>query len=148
MKTTGNRSAPLGGRWSGRAAFTLVEVMLAALLLAVLAIGGAALVYRSRADIVLQQYKRAAIDSANARMEMLTRGPTNLLATCIAAGGPGLTEPSPPFTLNGVTRPHFKRKTTVTSGPDGCWAVSVSVQYGLNASDVVTLDTLATLRPR
>jgi type II secretory pathway pseudopilin PulG len=140
VQTIDHGGAPRGGRRSGRAAFTLVEVLFAAVLLAVLAIGGGALVYRSRADIVVQQYKRAAIDSANARMEMLMRGwITNQVAALV--GAPAI-ENSPPLTLNNVTRSYFRRTTTVANGPDSCWAISVSVQYGPGASDVVTLDTL------
>jgi prepilin-type N-terminal cleavage/methylation domain-containing protein len=124
-----------------RAAFSLVEVMLAMLVLAILVIGGAAFIYRSRTSMVLQQYKRAAIVSANERMEQVMRGWTyNQLASNVITGA--LVENLVP--LNGRT--HFggnacTRTTTVSAGVDGCLAVVVSVQYAGPAA-TVTIESL------
>jgi prepilin-type N-terminal cleavage/methylation domain-containing protein len=136
VSTTDDGRSP--GRRGGktRAAFTLVEVMLAALVLAVLAIGGAALMYRGRADMVRQQYKRAAIECANARLEVLTRG----LPYATVAGWVGSPPPVDSVVLNG--RPNYPMTTTVNNGPDNCLAITVRVQYGPNSSDTVSLDTL------
>jgi prepilin-type N-terminal cleavage/methylation domain-containing protein len=121
-----------------RRGFTLVEIMIAVLVIAILAIGGAAIIFRSRADIVVQQFKRAAIECANQQMEKLMRdeswGYTNL-ATRV--GMPDLVET---VGLNGIT--NFTMRTSVSNGVDGCLAVTVSVQYGRKAGDTVELQTL------
>jgi len=53
--------------------FTLVEIMVATLLLAVLALGGAASLYHAGAVIRAQQTKQLAIHQAVERMELLKR---------------------------------------------------------------------------
>jgi len=137
------------GAWHRRRAgrrrrgFTLVEVMVSVLVLAVLAIGGAALIYRCRADIVIQQTKRAAIERANQQMETLMRSPnaafsyTNL---SLWIGTPRVTN----VVLNGVS--NYTMRTTVANGgaaADGCLRITVSVAYGRGAAaDTVSIETL------
>ena len=121
-----------------REGFTLVEILVSVLVLAVLAIGGAAIILRSRADIVEQQYKRAAIEVANARMEELMRNwdYTNLAAR---VGSPIVQTVG----LNGIT--NFTMTTTVAdggAGADNCLRVTVGVVYRQGTGHAVTLETL------
>lgn len=60
-----------GCGFSRRVGSTLVEVMLACLLLTILVLAGGAYLYHSRATINIQRNKRAALESANRRMEAL-----------------------------------------------------------------------------
>ena len=116
--------------------FTLVEVAVAITVLAVLVIGGAAFIYRSQADLAHQRFRFAAIECANAHMELLDKSweYTNL-AACV--GGPPATET---VALNGLT--NFTMTTTVTNGDDGCLALSVSVTCGQGSGDAIVLQTL------
>jgi prepilin-type N-terminal cleavage/methylation domain-containing protein len=52
-----------------KAGFSLIEIMVAALLLAVLAVGGAAVLSHTGASIKIQGNKRIALELANARLE-------------------------------------------------------------------------------
>ena len=56
-----------------KSGFTLIEIMVASLLIAVLALGGAAVLYHTGSVIGTQKLKRLAIDQAIARMELLNR---------------------------------------------------------------------------
>lgn len=56
-----------------KAGFSLVEIMLAALILALLALGGSAVLYHTEAGIQDQEIKRMAVDQAMERMELLKR---------------------------------------------------------------------------
>lgn len=53
--------------------FSLVEIMVALLLIAVLALGGAAALYHTGSVIGTQKLKRQALDQAIARMELVNR---------------------------------------------------------------------------
>lgn len=54
-----------------RAGFSLVEVMLAALILVVLALGGGAILQHSGSTVAIQQNKRVAIEAASRQLEQL-----------------------------------------------------------------------------
>ena len=117
---------------------TLVEVMLAVLLLAVLAVAGGAFVYRSRADVALQKYKRAAVEVADAQMERLM-GEWTYTEVEALVGAP-LSED---VSLNGVGG--YSMTTTVTdggTGADGCLGIAVEVEYRRGTGDSVRLRTL------
>jgi prepilin-type N-terminal cleavage/methylation domain-containing protein len=120
-----------------RGGMTLVEILVSVLVLGVLAIGGAALIQRSRTDLLIQKYKRAAIEAANARMEVLTRQ----LDFDVLSGMTG-TSVVQTVTLNG--QPGFVMTTTVTNAgvaADNCLGVKVSVTYRPAGGDVVALQT-------
>ncbi len=124
---------------TARRGATLVEVMLASMVLAVLALGGGAFVYRSRAEIALQKSRRVAVELANARLEELMYDWT--YAQVAAQAGLTLTES---LAING--RGGYQRSTavqTTTTAHDECLRILVSMEYNLlNAADVVTLETL------
>ena len=52
-----------------RAGATLVEVMIACVILLVMAVGGAAYLYQSGAILVTQRNKRVALETGNTRLE-------------------------------------------------------------------------------
>ncbi len=56
-----------------KAGFSLIEIMVAALLLEVLALGGAAVLYHTGAVIQDAEAKRMAVDQAMERMELVRR---------------------------------------------------------------------------
>lgn len=121
-----------------RKGFTLVEVILAILILAVLALGGGAFIYHSRMNLMQQVYKRAAIMSANDKMEWLMR-----LETYDAVKNRIGNVETNSVSLNGSERfgRYYVRTTTVSNGVDNCLDVTVRVQYA-GPNEVVSLRTL------
>ena len=130
-------------RWlvgqGGRCGATLVEVMLASVLLGVIALAGGTFVYRSRADIALQKNRRVAVELANARLEAVMYDWT--YAQVAAQVGTPVTEP---LDING--RPGYQRLTTVqttTTTHDECLHIVVAMQYNRRKpSDIVRFETL------
>ena len=59
---------------SSRDGLTSVEILVTLLVLAILAIAGAALISLGQIETGAQKYKRAAIEMANMRMEQVVRG--------------------------------------------------------------------------
>ena len=137
---------------------TLVEVMIAIVLLGVIAVGGAAFLYRSRADITIARDKRVALEAANSRMEALRLSPygdiepSNIGASsCYLSGAPGSwtlsgSDPDETVTINGrafdmITRAEYR---DIDGGvvSDDCLLISVSVQSRLGSDDVVYLESL------
>lgn len=115
---------------------TLVEVILAIAVLAVLAIGGMSAISYSQSGINVQRTKRAAIDAANHRLEEMMRGVP--YATVAGMVGSSATNT---ITLNGVGG--YARVTTVTPGGvtgENLLKITVRVQYRRNG-DSVQLET-------
>ena len=56
-----------------KSGFSLIEIMVAALVLAALAVGGAAALYHAGAGIQEQELKRMAVDQAMERLELVKR---------------------------------------------------------------------------
>ena len=121
---------------------TLIEVMLASIILAILALAGGAFVYRSRADIALQKNRRVAVELVNARLEALMYDWT--YADVAAVVGTSLDET---LTING--RGSYRRRTTVEAtdaAHDECLRIIVQMQY--SAKDITDEVRLETLRGR
>ena len=123
----------------GRCGATLVEVMIAVVLLGVLALVGGTFVYRSRADIGLQKNRRVAVELANARLEALMYDWT--YAQVVAQVGTPVIEA---LSINGNSG--YQRQTTVlttTTAHDECLHITVSMQYNRRKpSDIVRFETL------
>jgi type II secretory pathway pseudopilin PulG len=99
--------------------------MLASVILAILALAGAAFIYRSRADIALQKTRRVAVELANARLEELMYDWT--FAQVSAQIGTPLSES---VSINGF--PGYQRLTTVSqtgTEHDECLQIIVQVEY-------------------
>jgi len=137
----------------------LVEVMVACLILAVLALAGAMWLYRSRADVRVQHYRRLAIETANARLEQI-RGcyyreltahmtPDYRVRYWVANPGSGLypaLDPGEQANIGGKSVPITT--TLQYQDLDGgnpsydCLQVTVGVRYRLNPAAYVTAGTL------
>jgi type II secretory pathway pseudopilin PulG len=115
---------------------TSVEILMALLVIAVLAIAGATLISRGQIETGAQKYKRAAIEMANTRMEQVVR----VWSYSSVAGLVGHSQATN-VVLNHT--PGFGMTTTVVnagSGGDNCLKVAVSVAYQKNGN-AVTLET-------
>ena len=121
---------------SSRCGLTSVEILMTLLVLAILAIAGAALISIGQTETGTQKYKRAAIEMANMRMEQVVRGwPYSSVAGLV--GAPQATN----IALNHIAG--FGMTTTVVnagSGGDHCLKVTVSVAYQKNGN-AVSLET-------
>ncbi len=121
---------------SCRDGLTLVEILIAVVILGILAIGGGALIQRGLADTVTQKYKRVAIEAANSQMEKVMRYEAyNNVSNWI--GSPRATN----IMLNGVSG--FAMTTTVAnaSSEDNCLKITVTVGYD-KKGNAVMLETL------
>ena len=119
---------------------TLVEVLIACLILAILAIGGTAAITRGRIDLTSRDYARAAAEAAASRLDRLTYG----LDAASVAALVGTTRIDR-ITVNGV--PNMTVKTTVSdagAGADHCLRIVVAVQSRPRSSEFVELQTLRT----
>jgi type II secretory pathway pseudopilin PulG len=107
----------MGGDNRARNGASLIEAMVACLVLACLAVGAAALFARSQADVATQRNKRAVLEAVQGRMEELRRcayadlaPPTQDYAVHYLAGAPGswthqATDPNEGCVANGLTLP-------------------------------------------
>lgn len=153
-----------------RARFTLVEAMVACLILMLMALAGAAVLYQTLNQLGVQQARRQALAVANTRLEevrataygLLTPPATNSLVyylhhTHDASGNwtygtdnwvrplPA-ADPGETVSIRGVRRPMVTAITYVdvdggTTSYDGL-RVAVTVRYGPGANDIVRLETL------
>ena len=118
---------------------TLIEVMLASVILAILALAGGAFIHRSRADIALQKNRRVAVELANERLEEVMYDWT--LAEVTALVGSPVDELLP---ING--RGSYRRRTIVYqtgAGHDECLRIIVRMRYNQRKnSDEVRFETL------
>lgn len=123
-----------------RVGTSLIEVLVAVLVLSILAIGAATFIYYSKTNLIQQSYKRAAILAADQRLEELLRKQSYATVAAYAASG-SMVEAN--IRLNGRAnfgKYSFFRTTTISNDVEGCLDVTVSVQYaGPNAA--VTLKT-------
>lgn len=145
----------LVARW--RMSFSLVEVLFACLILAILAVGGASLMCHAINQLTIQQSRRLALEAANSRLEEV-RGSAyatfkppalNYITYYLSqnAGNWRVTSGDPDETvlINGV----MKRMTTTVTYADldgglssyDALRVTVSVQYR-GTDDRVSLETL------
>lgn len=145
-------------RHRARHGLTLVEVMLATLVLALLAIGGAAFLQHSTSQVVVQRNRRAAAELANGRLEDLRASgyvnfkPTSLnysvwyLQKVSNSWARTSADPNEAVTINGASYPI--RTTVQYQDADGGAAsydyvqLTVAVQFRSSSSEVVTLTTL------
>ncbi|MDA0321962.1 MAG: prepilin-type N-terminal cleavage/methylation domain-containing protein [Verrucomicrobia bacterium] len=150
---------------SRRDGATLVEVMVASVILLVMALGSTAFMYHSRANIGIQRNKRVAVDVANSRLEevrasnydeikplTLDYGTHYLSAPSGTTWTRGTSAPGETVTINGQTYPIVTtvRYIDVDSGTSfddftashDAVRIAVSVSYRINSSDVVTLQSI------
>jgi prepilin-type N-terminal cleavage/methylation domain-containing protein len=123
-----------------RAGATLIEVMLASVILAVIALAGGAFIVRSRADIALQKNRRVAVELVNARLEELMYDWTH--AEVAALVGSPVNEND--VYING--RGPYRRRTIVNqagAGHSECLRIIVRMRYNPRSNaDEVWIETL------
>ena len=142
-----------------RAGTTLVEVMVACVILMIVALAGAGYVYQSQSALGVQSNKRIALEAGNARMEDI-RGTAYTVLQGLVPADYGLhylkkvgvawqvssTDPGETVSINGL----FMPITTTLQYMDidggintyDCFAVTVSTAYRKGFSDRVTLQTI------
>ena len=137
---------------------TLVEVLVACLILAIIAVGTAACLYLSQGAIAVQKNRRTATELASSRLEELRAAPYasicpsaknyNLYYIDRITGSwrVGTTSQGETVKVNGTARP---MTTTVRyvdadggSATYDCLRLTVTIQFGRGALDTVTLETL------
>ena len=111
---------------------TSIEILMALLVLAILALAGGTLISSGQVDMVVQKYKRAAIEAANMQMERAVRevGYSSLAGL---VGTPQVTN----IMLNTISG--FGMTTTVENAGmsgDNCLHVTVAVAYRKNGECV------------
>lgn len=146
--------------WRGsRSGATLIEILVACLILAVVAVGTAACLSLSQGATAVQRNRRTAMELANSRLEELRAASYDSIKpsqnysvyyiTRQASGTwttPTTTDPGETVSVNGATKP-ITTKVQFVDADGGaatydCLRLTVTVQYGRNASDGVTLETL------
>lgn len=146
------------GEQDRRSGTSLVEVMVAVVLLAVLAIGGAASLHLARSQMVSQRNHRMALEVAGGRLEALRAAAytqvtplvqnyvANFVDLMTGAWRVSAADPGETVSIGGRARPMV---TTVTYVDADAGSASydllrfrVSVQYGTRTQDVVRLETM------
>ena len=152
------RGQPDGVENDRSSGFTLVEVMIAMIVLALLALGGGSFLLYSRMQVDIQRNKRAALEVATGRLEELRASGYNatkpakndFVAVYLAKAGEAWaqssSDPGETVTINGQTMP---METTVQfvdvdgkSPSYDCTLFTVQVGYRLGSADRVRLSTL------
>lgn len=99
----------------GKKGFSLVEVMIAVLLLTIMALGGAAFMQRAGSTVTIQKSKRAAIIAASRRLEQLRTepfdnindSPVGALWYIDGANNVVTDKPAETVSINGRQRPFY-----------------------------------------
>jgi type II secretory pathway pseudopilin PulG len=145
-----------GGRGAGS---TLIEILVAALILAILALGGGAYLYHAQLQLSLAQDERVALQTAIGRIEDLEATPYNAITNSFAVGtnvfyldkltgawSASATNRGETVVINGPSRPITTTAQFVDA--DGgslsydCLRVSVSVGFNRKSADAITLRTV------
>ncbi len=146
-------------RNSNGAGLTLVEVMIAIVILTVMALGSAAFLYHSQVGIFYQGNKRVALEAANSRLEEIRASQYNDINDIMPndyaihylspdlSGNWALTDNDPEETknINGITLPIVTkvRYMDIDEGTDSYDYIRITVSMGYRAGidDTVTLET-------
>ncbi|QBG46124.1 type II secretion system protein [Verrucomicrobia bacterium S94] len=137
-----------------RCGFSLIEIMVAVVILAVLAIGGAALVQRAGITVAEQKNKRVALEAANRRLEQLRAQPYDVLddgpvgavryASRYADGSFRVVDQKPEETvaINGVQRPIYVELERVSETRPVREFVQATVFVEYRSGEAVSLRTI------
>jgi len=147
--------------FQSRQGTTLVELIVAILILSILATAAAESLKYAKSMATLQRGRRTALEVANGRLEdlraagwsQLTYAPTNTTSLrYLARTGTGwnrtTTDPLETVVINGRTRPITTTVQYMDPGATpsviNCLHLNVRVQYGPRTNEVVTLATVRT----
>ena len=153
-----NEASQRTKRHKKREGTTLVEVMFGIVILAIMAVGGAAFMYQSRASVDATRNRRAALEAANGRLELVRSSTYDAIKPPaetytiyhVRRQGSGWThsvsDPSETVVINTHALP---LRTTVQyididggAGSYDCVEVTVSADYRLATGENVTLQTM------
>lgn len=144
---------------TSRSGATLVEVLMACVILAVIAVGTAACLYLARGGTTVQRDHRSALELANSRLEEVRSAPytsvarTNVLSYAVyyldRIGGTwhmSAVDPGETVKVGATTRPmtttaQFVDADGGTASYD-CIRVTVSIPYHTGTSESVKLETI------
>ena len=145
-------------RRRSRRGATLVEILVACVILAIVAVGTAACLYMAQGATAVQRNRRTAVELASSQLEELRSAPYALISQLgnnyniyyidRLTGNWRVTGANHDETVlvNGQRRPITTTVQWFDADGAGdirdCIRLKVSVQYGRNASDIVTLETL------
>jgi Tfp pilus assembly protein PilV len=148
----------LPSRRRSRSGATLIEILVACLILAVVAVGTAACLYLSQGATAVQRNRRTALELANSRLEELRTAPytaidptannTNLYYIDRLTGSWHVlsSDQGETVNVNGRSQPITTTVRFVDADGAGvpyeCVRLTVTVKYGRSASETVTLETL------
>lgn len=139
---------------------TLVEVLIAGLILTVLALGSAGYVYYSRLTIGVQRDKRAAIEMAHTRLEALRAAPAAGIASSAngdytlyyvadtgGSWGRYASDPGETWNCNGMNRSIVTsvRKIDLDGATSKAEAIRMTVAVWYRPDESVTLQTIRML---
>ena len=141
---------------NARGGSTLVETMLACLILAIVALGGAEYLFRGRSALIIQKNRRLALEAANSRMEEWRATPYGDVTNLIPPASYGLTYAcrSGATWVNGIDTANIAGVACPMTNAlqyvdlDGgtvsydAVRVTVSVAYSATIKDQVTVETL------
>lgn len=141
---------------SSKNGFSLVEIMVAILLLAVLALGGAAVLYQTGGGIQVAGNKRVALELARSELEALSMEDYFVLRSRAAAGNPETLTWSEAH--NGVTLSISTINQLITTGgimdvmsggseDNEYLELRVEVQYRPSSSEKVVVETTKVFVP-
>jgi type II secretory pathway pseudopilin PulG len=126
---------------------TLVEVMIACLILAILALGGGAYCYLGQSQVALARVKRAALESARSRLEdVRSVALTNYTGVVVwpSSQNETLTIMGKPVTRTTALRYLMIGGGTGTAGSHDFLGIRVTIAYGAafgKPNEQITLDT-------
>jgi Tfp pilus assembly protein PilV len=141
----------------GRAGSTLVEVMLACLILAIIAVAAAEYIYRGQATQLVQKNRRLALMVANSRLEEIRAAPyssiTGLLSigsyspvTVLRSNNTFVARSGEKVNINGVLLPMTNTIQYIdTENDNNTWdavRVTVSVGYRVGMNDQIVVQTV------
>lgn len=133
-----------------------MEVLFAALILTIIAVGSGAFLYHGRSVVLAQRNKRVAIEVAGTRLEKLRAGAVKPASTnsytsyYVKESGTNwlktTTDPGETVVINGIAFPIVTKLqyVDVDGSPVSydCVKATVSVGYRTGADEKITLDTL------
>lgn len=152
MAVTRTKSSAFPGH--PESATTLVEVLVAMVVLMVMALGSAAYMYHSRAGIIVQGIKRLALEAGTTRLEEIRTSAYDdvrpeLGNLCYLSKVDGhllrhLADPEETVAIGGRALPMTTEIQLVREGtvPHEYLHVAVTVGYGADPSATVTLETV------
>jgi prepilin-type N-terminal cleavage/methylation domain-containing protein len=147
-----------------KSGFTLVEVLVASLIIVILVIGGAAALYHTGSNVISQGNKRIALEIASQRLELAkantytdiapneydtdnkyylkpSKWVPDILVVSATSAAESITVGDITYKLRTKVLRHSKDEGTV-GFDDECLQITATVEYSATTGETVELDTL------